>query len=277
MIRVHMVQIDGNILDKFPQLLDVGTRFQIARNIMEGARAKLIKLASQQLHSTRADYIAGIQPVERDGKDVVLVLAGSLPNMVEHGWDGGFLQETLLGDNTSGWKISAEGYRYRAIPFRHKTPGAGAQGGQPMGSQFGANGSKSLAAPHAMVEDTKKLGQKIHRQAKKLISAKQAAGGASGPTRLQAGLAPKLRPHHTTDIFSGMIVNKQPVQKSGGAPGQVAHQSTYTTFRMISEAVPDKWMHPGIEARHFMDDVSDYIDQNGAKAVEAYLKEMLSP
>ncbi len=275
MIRVQLIQIDADLLDKFPQLLDPGTRFQIARNLMEGARAKLIKIASERLHATRADYIAGIQPIEREGKDVVLTLAGALPNMVENGWDALFLHETLLSDEARGWKLSAEGHRYRAIPFRHKTPGSGPQGGQPMGSQFQENHPGSLAAPHTIVEDARKLGQKIHRKAKTLISRKEAASGVKGSARLPAGLAPKLRPHHTTDIFAGMIVNKQPVQKAGGKKGQVAHQRTYTTFRMISEAVPDKWYHPGIDARHFMDDVGDYIQQNAPGAVRAYLKEAL--
>ena len=275
MIHVKIIGIDQSVLDKFPQLLDTTARFQIARNIMEGARAKLIKIASERLHSTRADYIAGIQAVEREGKDVVLVLAGVLPNMVEHGWDDRFLHETLLGDDARGWKLSADGHRFRSIPFRHKTPGSGPQGGQPMGSQFGARGPQSLASPHAVVEDTRKLGRKIHGQAKKLISRKEAAAGAPGSARLKAGLAPKLRPHHATDIFAGMIVNKQPVQKSGAPHGQVAHQRTYTTFRTISDAVPDKWWHPGIEARNFLEEVSGFVDEIAPKAVRAYLNEVL--
>jgi hypothetical protein len=275
-INVKII-VPGPLFQKFPELASAATRFQIARDIMDGARAHLVKLASERLHSTRSDYIAGIQPIARDGKSVVLALVGVLPNMVEGGWDGGFLQETLLGDDAKGWKLSAEGFRYRSIPFRHKTPGAGPQGGQPMGSQYGANKNPmSNAAPHAVVEDTRALGKKIHGAAKKLITKTEAGAGAKGHSRLPSGVGGigKLRPHHSTDIYAGMIVNKQAVQKKGGGVG---FQKTYTTFRTISEAVPDKWFHPGIQARHFMDDVSSYIEKVAPAAIEAFVQEMMKP
>lgn len=288
MIKVSVVQIGTEALQRFPQLASVEARFLIARNIMEGARAKLIKIASERLHATRADYIAGIQPIERDGKSVVLALVGKLPNMIENGWEGGFMHEFLLSDEVSGWKISAEGNRYRSIPFRHKAPGSGPQGGQPMGSQFasqhgvsrvagggsefGLKNTMSNAAPHTVIEDTRALGKKIHGRAKKLITKSEAKAGQKGPTALRAGLAPKLRPHHTTDIFAGMIVNKQAVQKKDGSVG---HQKTYTTFRTISEGRPDTFFHPGIQARDFMGELDSYIQQVAPGAVAAYLAEVL--
>lgn len=276
MINVKLISIGAETLQMYPQLASPTVRFQLAREIMEGARAHLIKHASERLHSSRADYLAGIQPLERDGKGVVLALVGVLPNMVEHGWDGRFLQETLLSDSVRGWKVSSEGFRYRAIPFRHKTPGSGPQGGQPMGSQFsGTKNAMSLAAPHAVVEDILKLGKKVHGQAKKLISRQEAASGAKGSSRLQSGLAPLLRQHHSTDIFAGMIVNKQPVQKSGGPHGAVGFQRTYTSFRMISEKVPDKWYHPGIQAREFMEELDGWISKIAPPAIEAFVKGMV--
>jgi hypothetical protein len=273
MIRVNTIKIGPEVLEAFPQLGSAEHRFMLARSIMEGARAFLIKRAQQELHSTRGDFIAGVQPIQREGKEVVLAIVGVLPNMVENGWDGRFLHETLLGDEARGWQINADGYRYRAIPFRHKTPGTGPQGGQPMGSQYTASGkSMSMAAPHLIVEDAAALGRKVHRAAKKLISRKEEAQGQRGHARLAEGLAPKLRPHHVTDIYAGMSVNKQPVSKPGGG---VNFQRTYTTFRTISEARPDAWYHPGIEARHFLDRVDTFIQTNADKAISAYLKGLL--
>lgn len=267
MIYVKVVQIGQEVLDAFPSLTSETARFLIARDLMEGARAKLIKLASDRLFSTRADYIAGIQPIAREGKAVVLALVGVLPDMIEHGWDGRFLHETLLGDNAKGWKVSKEGDRYRSIPFRHKTPNAGPQGGQPMGSQYASQQMsprnwQSLAAAHAVVDDIAALGKKIHAKAKALTPGKV----------LPAGLAPKLRPHHATDIFAGMKVNLQNVRAPGGG---VAKQRTYTTFRTISEANPESWYHPGIQARNLLLEVEKHVEKIAPGAIKAYIDQAL--
>lgn len=259
-------------------LMEPSVQKQIAMNIMEGARAMLIQKAGHELDSTRMDYIQGVQPLEIDDTGVSLVLVGALPNMVEQGWEGGFLQDTLLGDNASGWKVAEDGHRYRSIPFRHKTPGAStSQGGQKMGSQFQERGGRSLAAPHAVVEDTVKLGKKIHARAQRLVTKQEKASGKKGNTRLPEGMAPKLRPHHSTDIFAGMIVNKQAVMGTTKHTNDlvVGHQKTYTTFRTISEAVPDKWYHPGIEARNFFDELGPYIEKVAPAAVQAFANEVL--
>lgn len=142
-----------------------------------------------------------------------------------------------------------------------------------MGSQFNPSRPGSLAAAHTTGLEGYglALGKSIHKQAKKLITKTEAGAGKSGPTRLSAGLAPKLRPHHTTDIFAGMIVNKQPVHKGKG----VGFQRSYTTFRMISEARPDAWFHPGIAARDFLEDAENWIEKHGAAAVQAFANEVL--
>ena len=132
-----------------------------------------------------------------------------------------------------------------------------------MGSQYsGAPKAMSNAAPHAVVEDVIALGKKVHGAAKKLKPGKS----------LQKGLAPKLREHHTVDIFAGMKANLQPVQK---ADGSVGHQRTYTTFRTISEANRESWYHPGIQARNFLDSMGDYIKKIAPAAIEAFVGQVL--
>ena len=37
-------------------------------------------------------------------------------------------------------------------------------------------------------------------------------------------------------------------------------QNTYQTFRMISDAVPNKWHHPGLEAANIAQDVSEFVE-----------------
>lgn len=267
MIRVNAALLDAAAFDAFPAIRRPGAMLAIATNIMEGARAKLIKIAGQELHSTRMDYIQGIQQLEFMDDGVALVIAGALPLMIEHGWDARYLHETLLHnpDAKGNIKTSKEGKKYRSIPFRHKTPGTLKQGGQPMGSQFEAKGGLSREQPKTIVNDSASLGKAIHKKAKQLKQNK----------RLPAGLAPKMREKHTTDPFAGMKANLQPVQKKGGAPGEVSYQRTYTTFRTISENVTDKWYHPGIEARNFLDRVHDYVTEVTPGAIQAYIDSAL--
>lgn len=264
MIRVQVVVLDPGAAEALSSLGSPAAREAVALSIMDGARSKLVSLAGEKLRSSRMDYLQGIQPLAVDEDGVALVLAGALPLMVEHGWDERSLHETLLHNPAARGKVreTADGKRYRFIPFRHKTPGTTHQGGQPMGSQYGPAGALSKARPKNVVADTASLGKRIHKAAKKLKAGQS----------LPSGLAPKLRDDHSTDIFSGMRVNLQSVQKRGGAPGQVGFQRTYVTFRTISDAQPDKWHHPGIAARNFFDDVERYVRDVAPAAVEAFLQ-----
>lgn len=266
MIQAKVVLIDAGGLASLPLFNTEAARRDIARQIMQGARAKLIHMASQRLNSSRADYIHGVQPLEEVDGGVALVLAGSLPNMVEHGWGARDLRETLLDSpNVDGSKVheSKDGFRYRFIPFRHKTPNAGSDlSGGRMGSAYGPKSAASLAQPHTLVKDTQALGRRLHKAALNL----QPREG------MQAGLAPKLRPHHKTDIYAGMRVNRQAVSHPGGG-GKVAHQRTYTSFRAISDRPgTEGWYHPGIQARDFFREVGAYVQKVAVPAVEAYIR-----
>lgn len=258
MIRVEVVSLGESFLEAFSALHDVSARREVALNVMEGARSKLITIAGERLKSSRADYLQGIQPLEEEDGAVVLTLSGALALMVEHGWDARALHDTLLSD-PSKVRVSAAGDRYRSIPFRHKTPGTTHQGGQPMGSQYGPSGHMSRAAPKTVVQDTAALGKAVHKAAKKLQKGQS----------LPAGLAPKLREKHSTDVFAGMRVRRQPVAKKGGGVG---FHRTYQTFRTITDARPDKWHHPGVAARDFFGDVEEYVGKVAPAAVEAYLR-----
>lgn len=220
-------------------------------DLMAGARAFWIQKAAEQFTSSRREYINGIQEVQINGLHATIELVGTFPNMLEHGADPWDMHNTLLkGPNV---KVSKDGNRYRAIPFRHQTPtSSGVGGGTPMGSPYSG---------HPLVDNAQALGKIIHREGKKLAPSTDGAWGG----RLGAGLAPKLREKHSTDIYAGMVR----LEKAYGKK----KQNTYQTFRMISDAAPDKWLHPGLEAANIADDVHDFIekiaDQALAKLFEA--------
>lgn len=234
---------------------------QLVADLMAGGRARWIQLAGEKLHTSRRDYINGIQEIELKGLSASVELVGVLPNLIEDGMDPYDMHQTLLGPNvpvgSPGKKQAKGGHYYRAIPFRHQTAGTiGQGGGVPMGAAYEG---------HPLVKSAAALGRKVYSTAKKLSPT---TGHPGGPVkyggRLPAGLAPKLKEKHSTDIYAGMI-RQEKVYKS-------ATQSTYTTFRTISDAVPDKWLHPGIEGAHLADEVHQFLEKIAVKAIEALIK-----
>lgn len=239
----------------------------VLADIADAARAEWIRIAGAELFTSRRDYLAGIQPVVLDkmAGTATIALVGQLPNLIEEGMDAVDLHDTLLGPNVPVTppgeygkhlkidpKTFATGY-YRAIPFRHGTPGTGGAVGQEMGRQYSG---------HEAVEDAKKLGKKVYGAAKKLAATESEPYGATKyGGRLPAGMAPKLRPHHKTDIFAGMIREEKTYEK--------ATQSSYTTFRTISTGSPG-WLRPATPGRFYSQKVSQYVQKLAPQAFAAF-------
>lgn len=263
--------IDVDLRELLPEgfLAMLGDEFTeaVLDDLAAGARAKWIRLAQQRLHASKQDYIQGIQPVTGQAGERTITLLGQLPNMIEQGVDMWDLRKTLLGEGKG--KMSAEGKRYRAIPFRHGTPGSKGAVGAPMGPRYGPQGDMSRA--HVFSEgggmdsgQAAELGKRVYAAAKALRGKKRlktTEGTPKGKSMIQV---PKLAPHHTTSIYSGM----QRVRKEY----REATQSKYVTFRTISEANPEGWIHPGIKARNIHRDVEAHINEIMAKVVSTALR-----
>lgn len=226
----------------------------VISSVMAGARDVWVKRAQERLSSSRRDYINGIQEVELEDMSGSISLVGQLPNMIEGGASAFDMHDTLLGPDVPiamgpgqrGKHVTEDGKFWRVIPFRHQTPGtAGQGGGAPMGTQY---------AGHGGVADAVTLGKRVYAQARKLGATTRAPGG---PTkwgdRLPSGMAPLLKPIHSTDIYAGMVRQEKKYAS--------ATQSSYVTFRVISENVPWKWQHPGIVAVNISDEVHAYVER----------------
>jgi len=197
------------------------------------SRARWIHLAQQRLHSSRRDYIAGIQAIEGTGDERYIELVGKLPNMIEQGI-GPFDQRDALLTNA---KINKDGQRYKSIPFRHGSPSSKGASGTPMGSQFAGVLSSGSAS---------RLGSSVFKQAQALKGRQRLS------SRTHFDLAPKLKPHHRASPFEGMQkVHKQYRSSS---------QSQFMSFRTISEGNPEGWIHPGIVARNLHVEVESHIN-----------------
>lgn len=228
-------------------------------DLAASARNHWIKLAGA-LHSTRQDYISGIQEVDVKDGVAVIALVGMMPNLIEQGMGLTDMHDTLLGPNVPvvppgerGKHPKKGGGYYRAIPFRHSTPTANGVTGAPMGSQFGGIMDAAGAA---------KLGKDVYNAAKKLApSTSDPYKGTSWGGRLPAGMAPKLKESHHSDIFAGMV-RMQKTYKT-------ATQSSYMTFRTISTGSPG-WIRPETPGVHYAEQVNDFIAGLIPQAIAAY-------
>lgn len=143
-------------------------------------------------------------------------------------------------------RVSNKGHRYLIIPFRHNTAGNAALG-KPMPANVGAQ-AKKLSQSFVTGQGMRPTGQGYQGgtflsdpKTKKafLVTGNSYKWG----DKLPAGLAPKLKSSHTTDIYANMV--------RMGANSAVAKSSTYMTFRIMSEAPNqrDKWIigaRPGL-------------------------------
>ena len=234
------------------------------------ARDHWMGLAMNRLKSSKDDYIAALNlhEPEVDG-NTARVFLGNKPRiagMVEEGRPAWDMRETVLGGPRT--KVSpTTGRRYVNVPFRHQTPGHGVHG-RPMGAE----------------DPSGKLGKRIHDAAAKLLAYRPGLLGdlvAAHPdveratlrakVRLPAGTggAQKLKPHHTTDIYAGMI---RQVQVDGDSKSP-----HYTTFRTISDrdpenpAPPESWRHPGIKERRFVRHVQRYVERQWPNVIQTAL------
>lgn len=248
------LRLSGQDLEIVSKVLEQPALFSaLLTHVADAARANWIRLAQTQLNTSRRDYIAGIQPVTEDGpNERVIELVGWLANAVETGLDPYDLRRTLLNERA---KVSkATGARYRVIPFRAATPGTVGAVAPAMGNPYARRTAQQRTmAPstRAFVSDAHSLGKNIYKHAKKL----------KGNERLPEGLAPKLQPWHSTDIYAGM----QRTARAGHAQ--------YTTFRVISDNVQRGWLHPGIEARN----LAQQVERNITGMMDAIVTNALKP
>jgi len=239
------------------------------REVLDLARGELVRLARQELHSTAAKYIEAIgEPeVHFDGHWLVsgeLPLGEGLATKLEQGsapWD---MRETLLpGRNPENVHVDDDGFMYRVIPFGHAAPGGGGAGGMPMGSQFTRDGARLKSRAHRRELGRRyanRIGKTVFDMAQNLQPSYTHPGKRTAwGSRLDAGLAPLLRPRHATDVFDGMVRNEKTYEK--------ATSSGFSTFRTISQNPATmrsddgglNWTHPGFEARHLFAKVNQHI------------------
>jgi hypothetical protein len=238
---------------KMPELLQPRSAERVVKNtvlaIADMARAEWIRLAQKRLKTTKQDYIQSIgEPTVTGGGTsfmATIKLTGTLANMVESGWEGGDLRDTILGSGSRSRKMSKDGHWYASVPFSHATPTASGMYGQPM--------------PAPVYKEAKRLKTTLSGPDKNVLW--------GGKLRAGAGGAKKLQPWHSTDPYAGMVKREKTYSKATQTGG-------YKTFRTISTnpdtrkfmkgrsggGVEVGWIHPGIDARNLLPEVVSFVD-----------------
>lgn len=266
--NVTVVTVEGPPIPDIAALTSTEAQTALLATIADGAYAKWVRLAQTELTGTRSAYIDGLQYTGQRGAqgasiEAVITLVGEMPNLIEQGQAAYDMHDTLLGPNVPvaprgqrGKHPKAGGGFYRAIPFRHQGPDSTGIHSAPMGSAY----SETMGEGEAY-----NLGQAIYKAAKKLKpTLGQPAGKVQWGGKLPAGMAPKLRPHHATDIYAGMYKQRKTYKS--------ATQSQYVTFRTISTGSPG-WVRKATEGKHFAEQVQAFTETKILPgAVKAFLR-----
>jgi len=171
-------------------------------------------------------------------------------------------------------RVTKSGTRYLIIPFRHNTPGNDALAPAMPDGVYSA--AKALSPSYVVGSGLRVSGQAnpslLARWSK--VGASRVARGA-GPAgmlvhqakyawgdRLPAGMAPKLKPHHKTDPYAGMV-------RFDTSAGK-AKSSSYLIFRVMSEK-SSGWIvgpRPGLYlAKEVADSLQGVLDEAVGQAV----------
>jgi len=148
-------------------------------------------------------------------------------------------------------RISKKGNRYLIIPFRHNIPGGDAHASSMPPSVYAA--AKNLTPSYVLPLGSMKPAQRLSASGHMV---KQDSYQWSG--RLPAGLMPKLKDHHKTDIYAGMVKfdTSTPHAKS----------SSYMTFRVMSDKSTG-WIVPAKPGLYLAKNVANQLQPLLEKAV----------
>jgi hypothetical protein len=266
-ITVEVLNLENLIPLELVSALSEDMVLEVMRDVVNGARDYWIQLAKKQFHTTKVTYIDAIREVEWRGKDTaVIALVGMVPNILEQGMRSVDMHDTLLGPGVPSVPVGKKGKHprkdggyYRAIPFRHYTPGAGSYG-----AQMGKALEKLMGAAYS-----KRIGAAVYAAAKKLqpTLSDPYTGKTLWGERLDAPRMaelqrrknvniPKIKPYHATDPYSGMVRMAKTYNST---------QSSYKTFRTIAvdgagqPVGSSPWIRPATPGANLAQQVCDYV------------------
>lgn len=192
--------------------------------------AATAELANKELHSSRKTYLDNLD-FKEISKGLWVVSLDEPALFIEEGRKSGSMVDDLLRNNA---KISKDGNRYKVIPFEHsKAPSQQTPQAQQLTAQI-------KVALKAQGVNFKKL--------------EYNADGSPKLGKLHSMNLPSARP---TSAASHPAFDGLTIYQTKTASGSVRRD--VMTFRVVSDGskAKNKWLHPGLEAKNFMDRAFD--------------------
>jgi hypothetical protein len=206
----------------------------IVGDLAKATYNQIVAKAQMELHSTRLDYLRGLQFQQVGPNDYMISLDGFFANSLEDGRPPYSLNEALLKSakevstgSRAGepWvRKNKQGKRYAAVPFEQ--------------SQMRVEmGLPTLRVTNPFTDKKQKINQLFKDFDKNIIQGKVGSFNIpSAPNELQG------------------LTKYQHTNKETGKT-----RSTYVTFRMISEN-GKQWTHPGFSGLHAFEEAMKMVD-----------------
>jgi len=231
------VTIDGKALQA--ELSNLGKELhddilESVGGLAQAAHGKIVEMANAELKSSRKKYLDNLDEPTQISEGVWLIALNPGALFLEEGLPEDFdMKPGLLKKG----KTSKKGYRYRVVPF-----------------DYGKPPSQNTGATQMMVD---KIRSNLRKEG---VPFKKIERDSTG--------SPRVGKLHTFNWNS-------PIPGKGNTPqlhGVTIYQTKMkggqikrdvVTFRTVTDgpAGAEKWFHPGIEAKKFLDRAADFVDR----------------
>lgn len=221
------------------------------KNLAHAAYAKIVAEAQAKLQSTGQDYLKNLK-FEQVGSDGYIIYLDGGVDYLEDGYSSFDMKPGILKSNSKvskgsragqPWvRESKDGHKYAVVPFEHQPFSKAPQG---------AN----------MADAVKKLTAKNSRGRKQKITS--IFKGKDGKP-----LEGKVAVARSDDPLYDQLTKYQKVITT--KTGKQKVQSTYVTYRIVSELQSGKWIHPGFEGLGAFAQLEKYVDEQLTKILQSY-------
>ena len=205
------------------------------------ARAEWIKVARNNLRTSKDEYIRGIQQPKIIGDKVVITLEGWLPNAIEQGRTAFDMKPGFLGSSKAR---GSAGNTYFTVPFQLRSPGS-AGGSPPVMPKTIYNLASKL-----------KFGQRLD------LPKKYEGYGLRSQLAKDAWMPTKAGGLRRTGSWGNYTWQNSPFQgivRERRFPGELkttpaGRMAQYKTFRRVSKrSDANSWIHPGFRPRNLLE------------------------
>ena len=211
---------------------------EAAEQLTLASHSHLLELVQEKLHSTREKYLEGVSFKQID-KDTWAIELDPKMNWLEDGMPEHSMLDALLSSPKA--KTAKDGSKYLAVPFQHNKGPSSQTPMQTSLTNLVKAEFKARQIPYGGIE--KDATGKPKTGLLHAFDVEKRGKGAVPVSKSGISLLAGVR------VYQKEVKDKQ---------GNSSVKKAVMTFRMASSKHPDKWRHPGLEARNFMEQTYEW-------------------